>query len=192
MCGYQKILTDMIEFTRNRSTDTPDEIWLLQHCPVYTQGTSCATLPHQNESDIPVVHSDRGGQITYHGPGQLVAYVLVDLKRVGAGPKSFVNRLEQIVIEFLGGYGVHGQRRTGAPGVYVDEAKIAALGLRISRGSTYHGLSININMDMSPYEHIDPCGYHGLQVTQLADHVSDVDISEAAEQLGEILIKYFN
>ena len=154
--------------TDARAEDTPDEVWLLEHNAVYTLGQSCTALPagHRN---IPVVHSDRGGQITYHGPGQLVVYPLVDLRRMRAGVKSLVHLLEQVVIDYLDGLAVRGERIAGSPGVYVRGRKICALGLRVRRGATYHGLSLNVDMDLSPYLSIDPCGYRGLEVTQLSD-----------------------
>jgi len=160
-----------------------DQIWLVQHPQVYTQGTACSQetfLP----SDIPVVKTDRGGQITFHGPGQIVMYPLLRLKRFGLGVKSLVTNLEQCVVDTLSDYQVDSNRRDDAPGVYVNEAKIAALGLRIRRGNCYHGLSFNLDMDLSPFSNVDPCGYKGLKVTQLSDLVEQkVDIDKASEQL---------
>ncbi|MEA3292439.1 MAG: lipoyl(octanoyl) transferase LipB, partial [Pseudomonadota bacterium] len=165
---YNRAWREMRAFTEQRDARTGDEIWLLQHPPVYTQGSGCRSLPRSSQT-IPVVHSDRGGQMTYHGPGQLIAYVLVDLKRRRLGPRSLVNQLEQAVIGLLEGYGIRGDRKRGAPGVYVDGAKVAALGLRIHNGGSYHGLSLNVAMDLTPYAAIDPCGHKGLAVTQLRD-----------------------
>lgn len=165
---YNDAWREMRSFTERRNAETADEIWLLQHTPVYTRGAGCRSLPRSNRT-IPVVHSDRGGQITYHGPGQLIAYVLVDLKRRRLGPRSLVNRLEQAVIGLLDGYGICGERKPDAPGVYVEGAKVAALGLRIHNGCSYHGLSLNVAMDLAPYAAIDPCGHKGLAVTQLRD-----------------------
>lgn len=165
---YSDSYASMARFANERAVDEPDQIWFLQHAPVYTQGTACkqeTLLP----SDIPVVKTDRGGQITYHGPGQLVMYPLLTLKRYGIGVKALVAALEQAVIDTLVDFDVVGERRSDAPGVYVDGAKIAALGLRIRRGTSYHGLSFNIKMDLQPFDNIDPCGYQGLKVTQLAD-----------------------
>ena len=191
ICDYQEIWDEMIEFTRNRGADTDDEIWLLQHCPVYTQGTSSYEFPEaEAEADgkaIPVIHADRGGQITYHGPGQLIAYLLMDIKRLKTGPKSFVNQVEKLIMDFLARYGICGHRKPGAPGVYVADEKIAALGLRISRGCCYHGLSINIDMDLSPYEWINPCGYVGLRVTQLKHHVKNISFNRVSREFAEIL-----
>jgi len=189
ICDYQEVWDEMVQFTRNRNARTQDEVWLLQHHPVYTQGTSCQEEPESNDSTIPVIHSDRGGHITYHGPGQLIAYLLMDIKRLNTGPKSFVKLMEQIVINFLGEYGVTGQRVPGAPGVYIGEEKIAALGLRISRGCCYHGISINIDMDLSPYKWINPCGYPRLRVTQLKNHVHNVNLDQAQRKLKNQLSK---
>ena len=186
----------MQEFTRRRQATDEDQIWLLQHHPVFTQGTNCRAFPrrgpdaladeHASEQadDIPLVHCDRGGQITYHGPGQLIAYLLLDLKRRRQGPKSLVRRIEQVVIELLADYNLTAARNPGAPGVYVKHAKIAALGLRIKRGCCFHGLSLNVDMDLRPYQRIDPCGYRDLAVTQLSAHVSPVDIGEVEARLA--------
>ena len=189
---YRETWQDMIRFASDRTSQTPDETWLLQHDPVFTQGTSCIDMPSANPDSIPVIHSDRGGQITYHGPGQLISYFMVDLKRMGSGPKSFVNFTEQLAIEFLDGYGITGMRRDGAPGVYVDGAKIAALGLRVKRGTTYHGLSINIDMDLSPFALIDPCGYPGLEVTSLKQHVPTANMDDAIARFGQLVLEHFN
>ena len=172
----------MRTFTDTRAEDTPDEVWLLEHNAVYTQGQSCTALPagHRN---IPVVHSDRGGQITYHGPGQLVVYPLVDLRRMRAGVKSLVHLLEQVVIDYLDGLAVRGERIAGSPGVYVRGRKICALGLRVRRGATYHGLSLNVDMDLKPFDMINPCGYRDLAVTQLRDLGIDEEISDVQSKL---------
>jgi len=156
----------MQAFTESRGPDTPDEIWLLQHPPVFTLGQAGKREHILSETGIPVVAIDRGGQVTYHGPGQLVAYILVDLKRRGYGVKELVRRLEQAVIDLLAALGVDAERLAGAPGVYVGGAKIAALGLRIKGGCSYHGLSLNVAMDLTPFRAINPCGHAGLAVTQ--------------------------
>ncbi len=156
----------MQDFTAQRSADTPDEIWLLEHPPVYTQGQAGKPEHLIAATDIPVVPIDRGGQITYHGPGQIVAYVLVDLRRRGYGIRELVTRMEQAVIDVLDGVAVSATRQAGAPGVYVAGAKIAALGLRVKQGCTYHGLALNVDMDLQPFLAINPCGYAGMQVTQ--------------------------
>ena len=156
----------MQDFTAQRRADTPDEIWLLEHPPVYTQGQAGKPEHLIAATDIPVVPIDRGGQITYHGPGQIVAYVLVDLRRRGYGIRELVTRMEQAVIDVLDGVAVSATRQAGAPGVYVAGAKIAALGLRVKQGCTYHGLALNVDMDLQPFSAINPCGYAGMQVTQ--------------------------
>jgi lipoyl(octanoyl) transferase len=171
-CGfvdYARSWRDMQAFTDARNDTTTDEVWLLEHPPVYTLGRNGKEEHLHDTGAIPVIRSDRGGQVTYHGPGQLVVYALLDLKRRQLGVQSLVNRLEQAVIDLLAEYSITAQRRDKAPGVYVDGRKIAALGLRVRRGCSFHGLSLNVNMDLSPFEHINPCGYQGLEVTQLAD-----------------------
>lgn len=153
-------------FTAQRGAETPDEIWMVEHAPVYTVGLNGKPEHLLQPTDIPVIKIDRGGQITYHGPGQIVAYLLVDLKRRGYGVRELVNRMERAVIVLLAEHGVTAQARRDAPGVYVNGAKIAALGLRIKRGCSYHGLSLNVDMDLSPFLAINPCGYPGMSVTQ--------------------------
>ncbi|MEM7357682.1 MAG: lipoyl(octanoyl) transferase LipB [Pseudomonadota bacterium] len=172
----------MTAFANGREDGERDRIWLLQHPAVYTQGTACQQQPLY-PSAIPVIKSDRGGQITYHGPGQLVVYPMLKLRDYGLGVKSLVQTLEQSVIDLLDSYGIAGERREDAPGVYLNQAKIAALGLRIRRGTSYHGLSLNIDMDLQPFRNIDPCGYQGLEVTQLADHVHKPVFDEVATAL---------
>lgn len=180
---YGECFDAMLSFVENRIDDTADEIWLVEHPSVYTQGTACDSLT-LNPSNIPIVKTDRGGQITYHGPGQVVMYPLLKLKRFDLGVKSLVSALEQTVIQFLSKQGVESELREGAPGVYVQNAKVAALGLRIKRGCSYHGLSFNVDMDLAPFRNIHPCGYQGLQVTQLADLVTDqVDQNSVAREL---------
>jgi len=176
---YEETLEAMRAFTRSRDEATPDELWLLEHPPVYTlgQGARACTV----ENGIPVLRSDRGGEITYHGPGQVVLYTLVDLGRRGIKVKRFVWLLEQAVIDVLG----QGERRPGAPGVYVGGAKIAALGIRVTRGRAYHGLSLNVDMDLSPFSSIDPCGYPGLQVCQTKDLGFSWGPIEMADELAQ-------
>ncbi|MGD9788893.1 MAG: lipoyl(octanoyl) transferase LipB [Sulfuricellaceae bacterium] len=159
----------MKAFTAARGPETPDELWLVEHPPVYTLGQAGKPEHLLRATDIPVVNIDRGGQVTYHGPGQIVAYLLLDLRRRGLGVKELVNRLEQAVIDLLAAYEVVAERREKAPGVYVGGAKIAALGLRIKNGCCYHGLALNVDMDLGPYQAINPCGYAGLAVTQTRD-----------------------
>jgi len=168
---YDEAYQAMFEYTNARHAESENQIWLVEHPAVYTQGTAC----QQNTlfpSHIPIVKTDRGGQITYHGPGQMVMYPLLHLRTFRLGVKALVNALEQSVIDSLKHYRVVAVRHDDAPGVYVDGAKIAALGLRIRRGNSYHGLSFNIDMDLSPFSNIDPCGYQGLQVTQLKNVIA--------------------
>lgn len=186
---YRDTFIWMKAFAASRDEHSTDELWVVQHPPVYTQGTSCDAQPVSNVRSIPVVKSDRGGQITYHGPGQLLVYLLVDIKRLGIGPKRLVSNIENAIIRLLSAHGIKGEVRPGAPGVYVDERKIAALGLRVRQGSTYHGLSLNINMDLEPFDWIDPCGYQGLEVTQLVDLGITASESEISDQLLAALIE---
>lgn len=181
---YLPTLQAMREFTLRRDSATADELWLLEHAPVYTVGQAAEHGPVAN--GIPVLKSDRGGDITYHGPGQLVVYTLVDLGRRAIRVKTFVSMLEQAVIDLLDG---RGERRPGAPGVYVNGAKIAALGIRVRQGRAYHGLSLNVDMDLSPFSAIDPCGYPGLAVTQLRDLGMGPEMFRVADRLAEVLIK---
>jgi len=182
LVDYLDAYNAMSEWAGSRSAEDMDEIWLLQHPPVYTQGTSC-TQSTLFSSDIPLVKTDRGGQITYHGPGQLVMYPLLNLRRYGLGVKSLVTSLEQSVMDVLCDYSIGSQRREDAPGVYVDQAKIAALGLRIRRGNSYHGLSLNVDMDLTPFSNIDPCGFAGLRVTQMCDLCDQPSIEIVQQQL---------
>ncbi len=161
----------MLEFTLNRTADTPDELWLLQHEPVFTLGQAGKLEHILNAHDIPVVKSDRGGQVTYHGPGQLIVYLLIDVRRNKLGIRQLVDLIENSIISVLADYEIVGKTRSRAPGVYVDESKIAALGLRIKQGCSYHGLSFNIDMDLTPFTYINPCGYAGMETTQLIDLV---------------------
>ncbi len=175
----------MREFTFQRDTDTPDELWLLEHPPVYTLGLAAdAAHGPKAGSRIPVVQTERGGEITYHGPGQAVLYTLVDLARRGIKVKQFVSLLEQSVIDLLEG---RGERRPGAPGVYVDGAKVAALGIRVTRGCAFHGLALNVDMDLAPFEAIDPCGFPGLQVTQTRDLGFGYTVESAGTRLAALL-----
>jgi len=186
---YGEVAAEMQEFTDARTPQTPDEIWVLQHLPVYTLGQAGDPAHILNAGKIPVVQSDRGGQVTYHGPGQLIIYPLIDLRRYKLGVRSLVELLENAVIELLNQNNINAVSRRDAPGVYVDEKKIAALGLRIRRGCSFHGLSMNIDMDLEPFERINPCGYAGLQVTQLADHINVDSVENIGEQLVNIMIK---
>ncbi len=187
---YEPIWHAMQDFTNQRTPDTADELWLVQHPAVFTQGQAGKPEHLLLPGDIPVVQVDRGGQVTYHGPGQLVAYPLVDVKRLGLGVRDLVSRIEQSLIDLLASYGVDAAARADAPGVYVDGAKIASLGLRIRHGRSFHGLALNVDMDLQPFARINPCGYAGMAMTQLADHVAGpLAISEVSVRLREQLVK---
>lgn len=175
----------MQEFTAARKPNTPDELWVVEHEPVFTLGQAGKRTHILEPGHIPVVQTDRGGQVTYHGPGQLVVYVLVDLRRRGLGVRTLVNLLEQAVIDFLKEQGIEASRQQGAPGVYVIGAKVAALGLRIRHGCSYHGLALNCDMDLSPFRQINPCGYPGLMVTQLKDLGCRLALDEVATSLAD-------
>ena len=166
---YEPVWRDMQAFTAARDDDTPDQLWCVQHPPVFTLGLN--GKPHHllAPGDIPVINVDRGGQVTYHGPGQIVIYTLIDLQRRHMGVRELVSAIEQAVINLLADYGIESSARADAPGVYVNDAKIAALGLRVKHGRSYHGLSFNVNMDLEPFSRINPCGYAGMAVTQLHD-----------------------
>jgi lipoyl(octanoyl) transferase len=182
---YEPTLEAMREFTRRRGAHTTDEFWLLEHPPVYTLGLAADPVHGPRlERGIPVVRAERGGEITYHGPGQAILYTLVDLARRGIKVRQFVSMLEQSVIDLLGG---RGERRPGAPGVYVDGAKVAALGIRVTRGCAFHGLALNVDMDLAPFEAIDPCGFPGLKVTQTRDLGFGFTVDSAGARLAELL-----
>lgn len=176
---YLQTWQDMQTFTDQRDADTPDEIWLLQHEAVYTQGQAGKAEHLLHQTDIPVVQSDRGGQITYHGPGQLIAYLLIDVRRKGLGVRQLVTAMEQAVIALLARSGIEAVAKPDAPGVYVAGAKIASLGLRIRRGCSFHGLALNVNLDLTPFSHINPCGYAGLAMTQTATLGGPQTVAEA-------------
>ncbi len=176
----------MQEYTAHRDATTQDEIWLLNHYPVFTQGQAGKAEHILVPGDIPVVQIDRGGQVTYHGPGQLVAYLLLDVRRTGIGVRDLVERIESSIIDVLTGYAIASESQRKAPGVYVNNAKIAALGLRIRNGCSYHGLSFNIAMDLSPFSRINPCGYAGMEVTQLCDLVRSQQVVAVDSQLNEV------
>jgi len=190
---YLQTWQDMQTFTDQRDADTPDEIWLLQHEAVYTQGQAGKAEHLLHQTDIPVVQSDRGGQITYHGPGQLIAYLLIDVRRKGLGVRQLVTAMEQAVIALLARSGIEAVAKPDAPGVYVAGAKIASLGLRIRRCCSFHGLALNVNLDLTPFSHINPCGYAGLAMTQTATLGGPQTVAEAEPLLlGELtrLIDY--
>jgi lipoyl(octanoyl) transferase len=186
---YEPTWRAMQAFTAARQSDTRDEIWLLEHPPVYTQGQAGRPEHLIAATPIPVVPIDRGGQITYHGPGQAVVYVLVDLRRRGYGIRELVTRMEQAVIDLLAARGVTAGRREGAPGVYVADAKIAALGLRVKHGCTYHGLALNVDMDLSPFQAINPCGYPGMAVTDCHAQGMRGSTDEMGQALGRGLLQ---
>ena len=190
--GLQDYLTtweEMKSFTENRDSDTLDELWTLEHNSVFTQGLSGKPEHLLKATQIPIIQSDRGGQITYHAPGQLIIYCLIDIKRLGIGIKKMVSIIEQSLIEFLSTYDITAHTLNGAPGVYVNDSKIAALGLKVKQGRTYHGLSLNIDMDLSPYKLINPCGYSDLKVTQMRNLTDNIlSISNIKHELSELLI----
>jgi lipoyl(octanoyl) transferase len=183
MQAYEKTWQDMQAFTDQRNDESDDELWLLQHPPVYTLGKNGKPEHILDAGDIPIVQSDRGGQVTYHGPGQIVVYALLDLNRLRIGVRELVTRIEDSVINLLDDYGIHAEARRDAPGVYVDGRKIAALGLRVRKGRSFHGLSFNVDMDLEPFSRINPCGYEGLEVTQLADLVEEFDFKDVERLL---------
>ena len=188
---YLKTWEKMKSFTENRNSDTPDELWTLEHNSVFTQGLSGKPEHLLKATKIPIVQSDRGGQITYHAPGQLIIYCLIDIKRLGIGIKKMVSIIEQSLIELLSSYDITAHTLKGAPGVYVNDSKIAALGLKVKHGRTYHGLSLNIDMDLSPYKLINPCGYSDLKVTQMRNLTDNIlSISDIQHELSEHLINF--
>jgi lipoyl(octanoyl) transferase len=181
----------MSQFTNNRGPDTPDELWLLEHDPVFTQGQAGKAEHVLAPGDIPVVQVDRGGQVTYHGPGQIVGYPLIDLRRAGVSVRELVNKIEQSIIDTMGHWNIGAERLEGAPGVYVAGAKVAALGLRVRRGCSFHGLAFNVNMDLEPYHRINPCGYKGLAVTQVLDLGGPSRLSDVEDALVEEFCRQF-
>ena len=190
--AYEPVWRAMQRFTDARDQDTLDELWLVEHEPVFTLGQAGKPEHVLAPGEIPVLHVDRGGQVTYHGPGQIVLYPLLDLRRIGIGVREYVCRIEQAIIDTLDEWNIGGQRREGAPGVYVAGAKVAALGIRVRRGCTFHGLAFNIGMDLEPFHRINPCGYQGLQVTSMGDlggpsgmeAVKPVLLAQLARQFG--------
>ena len=192
-CDYQTVWQQMQAFTQCRDQSVDDELWLLEHESVFTLGQAGDESHILSSGDIPIINVDRGGQVTYHGPGQLVVYLLLDLRRLKIGVRVLVEKIEGALIATLAEFGVTGQRRSDAPGVYVDDAKIAALGLRVRKGCSYHGLSLNIDADLQPFSMINPCGYQGLAVTRLSDlldrpidekHVAEILVKNLCDELG--------
>jgi lipoyl(octanoyl) transferase len=184
---YVPVWREMQAFTAARTQDTPDELWIVEHPPVFTLGLNGKAEHLLSPADIPVINVDRGGQVTYHGPGQLVVYTLLDIQRRHLGVKELVRYIEQAIIALLADYGIQAEGWEDAPGVYVAGAKIAALGLRIKKGRTYHGLALNISMDLSPFSHINPCGYAGMTVTQTRDLGISASLPELRDRLLEHL-----
>jgi len=188
LVDYTHTWQAMRDFTDQRDADTEDELWLLQHPPVFTQGQAGKAEHVLLPGDIPVVQSDRGGQVTYHGPGQWVVYLLLDLRRSGLGIRDLVTLIEQSLVSVLGRLGIQAQPRADAPGVYVDGVKIASLGLRVRRGCTYHGLALNVDMDLEPFTRINPCGYQGMQVTTVRQCLADQGVLDS-EAIAEDLLR---
>lgn len=189
---YEPVLEAMRRFTDQRGPETCDEVWLVEHPAVFTQGQAGKAEHLLVPGDIPVVQTDRGGQVTYHGPGQLVAYLLLDVRRLGFGVRDLVSRIERCLIELLASYGVEAAAKADAPGVYVDGAKIASLGLRIRNGCSFHGLALNVDMDLAPFRRINPCGYAGLAMTQLCDQAGSIELSEVRARLRGQLVKHLD
>ena len=185
---YEPTWREMQSFTDTRSATTPDEIWFLEHPPVFTLGMNAAAEHVLGAGDIPVVQIDRGGQVTYHGPGQLIVYPLLDVRRAGLGVRQLVMALENAIIDVLASWNITALARRDAPGVYVNGRKVASIGLRIRRGSSYHGLAFNVAMDLEPFQRINPCGYRGLEVTDLRSLGVDASVQEVADALSPRLL----
>ena len=184
---YESVWHAMQEYTDNRDSESADEIWVVEHPPVFTLGQAGKAEHVLAPGDIPVIQVDRGGQVTYHGPGQLVVYPLLDIKRLKIGVRQLVNTIEQSIVDMLKEYGVEAYPKADAPGVYVNEAKVASLGLRIRKGCSFHGLALNVNMDMEPFHRINPCGYAGLQMVQCCDLGGPQSVQEAGDKLIQSL-----
>ena len=191
LCAYTPIWREMQRFTAERTEDSADELWLLEHESVFTQGQAGKSEHLLAPGKIAVVQSDRGGQITYHGPGQLVAYLLLDLKRKSIGVRALVRGVETSIIALLNDHGIEGRSRRDAPGVYVEGAKVASVGFRIRRGASFHGLALNVDMDLEPFSRINPCGLPGLPVTQLRDLGGPGDVESVKQPLANVLAKTF-
>jgi lipoyl(octanoyl) transferase len=189
LVDYQAAFERMVRFTEERGPASADEIWLLQHPPVFTLGLNADPAHVLTAGDVPVIKTDRGGQVTYHGPGQLVAYVLLDLQRRGLGVRALVSALENAVVAALAGYGIAAAGAARAPGVYVGGAKIASLGLRVRRGCSYHGLALNVSVDLAPFGRINPCGFRGLEVTRVCDLGGPADVETVGQDLEAALLR---
>jgi lipoyl(octanoyl) transferase len=188
---YEPAVSQMQRFTDERTAATPDELWLLEHPPVFTLGMAADRAHVLAAGDIPVVHTDRGGQVTYHGPGQLVVYPLLDIRRAGLAVRALVMHLEQSVIDLVARHGIQARGRRDAPGVYVDGQKLASLGLRVRRGASYHGLALNVDMDLAPFACINPCGMAGLTVTSLAQLGIGVSVESAGREFARLFAQRF-
>jgi lipoyl(octanoyl) transferase len=189
MVEYESTWRAMEKFTLERGPGTPDEIWFLEHPPVFTLGMAGKMEHVLAPGDIPLIHIDRGGQVTYHGPGQLVVYPLIDLRRQKLGVRELVEALENSVIDTLAGYGIDARGRRDAPGVYVDARKVCSIGIRVRRGCSYHGIAFNVAMDLSPFHRINPCGYAGLEMTQVSDLGGPSSVRHVAEDLMPALLE---
>lgn len=188
---YHPVWQAMHDFTDQRDDSTRDEVWLVEHNPVFTQGQAGKAEHLLNTGDIPVVQSDRGGQVTYHGPGQIVAYFLINLRRKKLGVRELVTDIENLVINTLKAYNIDSAARPDAPGVYVDGKKICSLGLRIRKGCSFHGLALNVNMDLSPFLRINPCGYQGMEMVQVSNLCGPTHIEDVEQQLIKELVSLF-
>lgn len=189
--NYLPVWDNMKQFTALRSASTEDELWLLEHFPVYTQGQAGKPEHILNQNHIPVIQTDRGGQITYHGPGQLVGYVLMNIQKRNLGIRTLVSSLETILINTLALYDIKGELQCGAPGVFVSGKKIASIGLRVKNGCTYHGIALNINMDLNPFRDINPCGFQALQMTQMKDFLPEITVSDVQQHFVEQFLQHF-
>lgn len=190
--AYHQSWEAMRQFTDMRTEDTADEVWLLEHLPVFTQGQSGKAEHLLNPGDIPIVQSDRGGQITYHGPGQLMVYTLVDLRRKKINIREFVSVLEQSIVDLLADYGIPAHAKPKAPGVYVEEKKIASIGLRVRKGCSFHGIAFNVGMDLGPFTRINPCGFAGLKMTQLSEFCGPRAVMEVGKELVKYLMRHLS
>ena len=186
LLDYEQVWGSMVSAISNRTQDEPDEVWFVQHPAVYTLGYAGSELNILEQNNIPLVLSDRGGEITYHGPGQLVVYFLINIKRLGWGPKKLVVYLEELIVSLLDKYDIKAERRAGAPGIYVNNKKIASIGLKIKHGFSYHGLSLNVDMNLSPFNNINTCGFENLEVTQI-NNLTNVSLQEVKTDLKAII-----
>lgn len=190
--NYEDIWLQMKEFTMRRNAQTQDELWLLEHYPVYTQGQAGKSEHILNPASIPVIQSDRGGQVTYHGPGQLVAYILMDIRRRNLGIRTLVSQLEQTLVSVLIYYDIKANTRCGAPGVYVKEQKIASIGLRVKNGCTYHGIALNVDMNLEPFLGINPCGFAKMEMTQISYFYPKVTLEEVSQHFMQYFLQQFS